>query len=177
MEIIVTKSEIEKKQALEVRRRVFIEEQNVSEGLELDEFENIATHFVALDNGRPVGVGRLRLKKYYAKFERIAALKECRGKGVGQKIMSFMEDYAKLKFPSYLPAMHAQKSAISFYEKIGWEGIGDEFEEAGIVHKVLVLPPNDLESLRGLQILEDKDANKDIKQFLENEIIRHQKLL
>ena len=46
--------------AVAVRRAVFVDEQGVPERLELDGRDDEATHFVAYDGGRPVGVARLR---------------------------------------------------------------------------------------------------------------------
>ena len=46
--------------AISVRRAVFVDEQGVSEELELDGNDDDAIHFVASDDGRPVGVARLR---------------------------------------------------------------------------------------------------------------------
>ena len=77
--------------ALEVRREVFIEEQGLPASLEIDEHEKEAVHFLSLADGVPVGAGRLRLKKSYVKFERIATLKSCRGQGIGRLLMACMQ--------------------------------------------------------------------------------------
>ena len=39
--------------------------------------------------------------------------------------------------------LHAQVSAIGFYEKFGFEAFGEQYDEAGIEHQsmALVLPP------------------------------------
>lgn len=124
--------------ALEVRKAVFVGEQGVPAELEVDENESASAHFLCRVDGKPVGAGRLRQKGDYAKFERIAVLKEYRGKHLGQAIMKVMEEYAATKYPDLLPAMHAQDSAISFYEQIGWITQGPVFYEAGIPHRLMV---------------------------------------
>ncbi len=124
--------------ALQVRRSVFVVEQGVPESIEIDEYEAISEHFVVLKNGQPVGAGRLRLKGSLGKFERIATLKEVRGTGVGRALMEYMQTYAARKYPTYQRVMHAQESAIPFYEKLGWRIEGERFFEAGIAHRLMI---------------------------------------
>jgi predicted GNAT family N-acyltransferase len=140
IEVLIVASESDYAKCLDIRRKVFIEEQNVPEDIEIDEFEQEAVHFLALVDGIPLGTGRLRLKKQYVKFERIATLKEARGSGVGKELMRIMQDYAHAHYPAYVPAMHAQTSAVGFYEKLGWQARGDIFYEAEIPHRLLLLP-------------------------------------
>ncbi len=70
------------KQAFAIRRQVFCIEQNVSEEIEMDEFDNVATHILAYINDKSVGTAQWRFTKEGAKMERFAVLKEARGKGV-----------------------------------------------------------------------------------------------
>jgi hypothetical protein len=37
------------------------------------------------------------------------------------------------------PFLHAQTSAVSFYQRLGFTAVGDEFEEAGITHRKMKL--------------------------------------
>lgn len=68
----VVESESELKACQTIRIDVFVHGQGVPAELELDEFEDTSTHFIALDNGRPVGTGRLRdVDDLYIKFERV----------------------------------------------------------------------------------------------------------
>lgn len=130
-------------EVLAIRRAVFVEEQGVPVDLEMDDHETEATYFLALDEeGQAVGTGRFRVKGDVLKFERIATLKQARGKGVGQALMEFMQNFAAEVHPHQRPYMHAQASAISFYEKIGWVTQGARFFEAGIEHAVMVRAPS-----------------------------------
>ncbi len=150
----------------EVRRQVFIEEQGVPASIEIDEYEDKADHFLALFDGKPVGAGRMRIKKSYAKFERIAALKEVRGTGVGRKIMELMQVHARQYYPEYLPAMHAQQDAVGFYQRLGWVAVGGTFYEADIPHRVLILPPEDSSTIQRLRLWQDSEVREDIKTYL-----------
>ncbi len=150
----------------EVRREVFIEEQGVPASIEIDEYEDKADHFLALLGGKPVGAGRMRIKKSYAKFERIATLKVLRGTGIGRQIMELMQKHARRSYPEYLPAMHAQQEAVGFYEKLGWIAVGDTFYEANIPHRVLILPPEDQSVIKRLRLWQDSEVREDIKAYL-----------
>lgn len=127
---------------LAIRREVFIQEQNVPEEIEIDEFEMTSDHFLILVDDEPAGCGRMRLKDHYAKFERIATLKKFRGKGVGKKLMEFMMKHASEKYPNALPYMHSQAEAVSFYQKLGWTSKGDVFYEANIPHQTMIYAPS-----------------------------------
>lgn len=153
-------------QCLEIRRKVFIEEQGVPKDIEIDEHEDKAVHFLALVDGKPAGTGRLRLKKSYAKFERIASLRDYRGSGVGKGLMDFMQGYATREYPTYLQAMHAQESAVGFYKKLGWVQIGSEFHEAGIAHRVLIFLPKSQVMTKDLKAWTDPETREDIIAYL-----------
>jgi predicted GNAT family N-acyltransferase len=138
--VVKVESPDEYAEVMAIRRLVFIEEQGVPPELEIDEAE--ATYFLALDeDGHAVGTGRLRIKDELVKFERIATVREARGQGVGQALMRFMQSYAAEVHPHQRPFMHAQASAIAFYEKIGWVTQGARFYEAGIEHAAMVPAP------------------------------------
>ena len=139
MNIIIKKVKSDKDFAdsMTIRRDVFIVEQSVPVSIERDEFEASCDHFMSPLDGEVVSTGRLRRVDSIIKFERIASLKKVRGKGIGRKLMSFMQEYAQAKYPGYILKMHAQASAISFYTQIGWIAEGEIFEEAGIEHQIM----------------------------------------
>lgn len=123
--------------ALSIRRQVFINEQNVPEEIEIDEFEKSSDHFLLVVAGKPAATGRLRVKNDLIKFERIATLKDYRGQGLGKKLMEFMLQYAQKNYPTLTPYMHSQMDAVPFYEKLGWTVKGEIFYEASIPHKAM----------------------------------------
>ena len=53
--------------------------------------------------------------------------------GVGTAIMYFAENLAKDAGGKEV-MMHARKTAMGFYEKLGYAAVGDEFSEVGIPH-------------------------------------------
>lgn len=124
----------DKSDAFCVRRRVFVEEQRVPMELEIDEYEDEATHFVAYIDGEPVGTARLRWKDHLtAKAERVAVLKPYRGNGVGKLLMQALEEEARRKNATSIQ-LHAQIQAQRFYERLGYKAYGDLFFDADIEH-------------------------------------------
>lgn len=126
----------EKADAFAVRREVFVLEQNVPEALELDEYDHDpdVIHFVAYRNGEAKGAGRFRrYEADTAKVERVAVLASERGTGLGRELMLAIEQAAQEAGYTTLK-LHAQCHAQRFYEKLGYQAVGEIFEEAGIEH-------------------------------------------
>jgi putative acetyltransferase len=126
--------------SLSIRQEVFIKEQEIDPKLEIDEYENECTYFLTSINDIPASTGRLRISREKIKFERIATLKAFRGKHCGKELMQKMLLHARTHHPELKPYMHAQMSAVSFYESIGWVKVGEEFDEAGIPHFAMTVP-------------------------------------
>ena len=127
-------SDRELKGAFEVRKQVFVEEQGISEDLELDEHDMEAMHMVVKDGERIVGTARvLFLAASQAKLERMAILKLFRHRGIGKGIISFLdEEFTNRGIEQVV--LHAQCSAVNFYKSCGFEESGSPFWEAGIKH-------------------------------------------
>lgn len=119
-----------------IRRQVFCIEQNVPEEIEMDEFDDVATHILAYVHEKPVGTARWRFSAEGAKMERFAVLKEYRGKGVGEALVKYILNELKESDFIYL---NAQETVIGFYEKFGFAAVGNRFLEAEIPHKKMIL--------------------------------------
>ncbi|MDA8629487.1 GNAT family N-acetyltransferase [Bacteroidia bacterium] len=121
----------------EVRRKVFVIEQEVDPKEEYDEFEESSKHFLAKHNGIICGTCRIRNTSKGIKLERFAVLKSYRGKGVGAAlVVKCLEELNNASTTKYL---HAQLHAIPFYEKYGFKCTGPQFEEAGIQHFKMII--------------------------------------
>lgn len=117
-----------------IRRRVFIEEQNVPEELELDELDATAVHLLAVQDGRPVGTARLLIEGKSAKIGRVAVLPEMRGTRAGAALMRAALDELRARGVTKAK-LGAQTHAIGFYEKLGFTVHGPEYDDAGIPHR------------------------------------------
>ncbi|WP_059173299.1 GNAT family N-acetyltransferase [Bacillus sp. FJAT-27445] len=137
MNVVLISSEKEKQDAFSVRRKVFVDEQQVPEEEEIDQYEDDCAHFVLYNVTEPQGAGRFRIVDGYGKVERICVLAETRGTGAGKAIMRKIEEYAKEQGVTKLK-LNAQVHAISFYAGLGYEVASDEFLDAGIPHKTML---------------------------------------
>jgi predicted GNAT family N-acyltransferase len=117
-----------------VRDPVFIDEQKVPIEDEIDAFDPLSKHVIARDvENRPIGTGRLSPERLIG---RMAVVSEWRGRGVGEALLHALLDQARvLGYPAV--ELHAQSHAISFYEKFGFAAYGDEFDECGIMHRMM----------------------------------------
>lgn len=121
-------------EAFTIRQKVFVEEQQVPEELEIDAYEQEATHFLAYVNGVPAGTARMRWEDdQTAKAERVAVLAHFRGTGVGRALMHAIEREAK-HHKAVAVKLNAQITAQPFYERLGYEAYGAPFFDAGIEH-------------------------------------------
>lgn len=118
-----------------IRREVFVEEQNCPPELEY-EFEDESTHFLAIADGIPAGASRWRKTDKGYKLERFAVLKQFRGTGVGQELVRAV--LVDLPADADYVYLHSQTQAVPFYERLGFEKTGPEFEEAGIWHYKMI---------------------------------------
>lgn len=121
-------------QALLIRKKVFVKEQNVPLEIEIDEFEESATHFLVInDNNMPIATSRMRNVKGKAKIERVCVLAEYRQLHIGKKLMQFMEKIA-IKNQFKVLVLSAQIQAVQFYQKLGYKVCSGIFFDAGIEH-------------------------------------------
>lgn len=130
----VAATPLEKEQAMEIRRTVFIEEQGVPASIEMDANDATAVHFVGYQLEQPIAAGRIReLEPGTGKVERVCVLPEYRGQHIGVLVMQAMEEHARTIGMTKLK-LNAQSYAIPFYEKLGYAITSPEFFEAGISH-------------------------------------------
>ena len=121
---------------LYIRNKVFIEEQNINKKLEYDDKKVSAIYIVAKINLIAIGTARYRSTEIGMKLERFAVLKEYRGLGVGESLVSFLVKILKSEKNLYL---NSQKEVAGFYKKLGFKIRGDVFYEAKIPHYKMVL--------------------------------------
>ncbi|MEU9863156.1 GNAT family N-acetyltransferase [Streptomyces sp. NPDC047971] len=128
-----------------VRREVFVVEQRVPQEIEYDRYDETAVHVLAVrEDGLPLGTGRLihgedavgktGADTSVGSLGRLAVTKAARGLGVGVALVHAIEDAARARGLSAVD-LHAQTQALGFYERLGYEAYGPEFQDAGIPHR------------------------------------------
>ena len=72
-------------------------------------------------------------EKGIIQLRQMAVLGGLQGKGLGKALMVFAENVARDAGYNKI-TMHARKSAVGFYEKLGYTICSDEFEEVTVPH-------------------------------------------
>ncbi len=67
------------------------------------------------------------------KMQRVVVTDTLRGMNIGSEMMTFCEKFALDRNAKSIYC-HARDSAVNFYIRNGYEGIGDYFDEDGIPH-------------------------------------------
>jgi len=142
LEVVRVTTLEELQQALSIRRRVFIEEQQVPEDLEIDEHDadpatvTSCLHVLARLDGEPVATARLLLGEGdgHVHIGRVAVVADKRGLGLGRVVMLALHELARERSATSI-TLGAQLQAIGFYERLGYRAYGDVFLDAGIEHR------------------------------------------
>lgn len=116
-----------------IRRAVFIEGQNVPADLEVDGEDAICLHYLAHKDGQPIATARVKPLGTSAKIQRVAVLDIHRGSGLGADLMRFILEDLKGQFAQAV--LGSQAHAIGFYERLGFQAFGPEYDDAGIPHR------------------------------------------
>lgn len=125
------------KDALSIRKTVFVEEQNVPMELEIEN-ESEAIHFVGYKDEKPVVTARVLSEDSETwHVQRVATLKSARGQHLATDILTFIEGFATVYDIKYL-TLGAQDQAQNFYLKLGYVIEGEGFMDAGIPHHTMI---------------------------------------
>lgn len=117
---------------MKVRFRVFVEEQHVPPSLETDDRDPFCIHLLVFEDHEAVATGRIDLDQD-GKIGRVAVLAAKRRQGIGAAIMARLHEIGKRNGLNKVWC-HAQVTAVPFYERLGYQTIGETFYEAGIEH-------------------------------------------
>ncbi len=122
-----------------LRRVVFIEEQGVSPQDEMDGRDEGARHLLALLDGAPIGTARLLTEGSVGKIGRVCVRAEARGKGVGVALIRAAVELFRGVPGVQKVKLGAQTHAMGFYAALGFEAVGEVYQDAGIPHRDMVL--------------------------------------
>jgi predicted GNAT family N-acyltransferase len=120
--------------AMNLRVRVFVDEQGVDEAEETDDLDAESVQVVGLDESGVIATCRLRdLGDGTWKLERMVVERRLRKLGVGARLLAGAEEEARSAGASEM-VLHAQRRAEDFYADHGYVAEGDVFVEAEIEH-------------------------------------------
>jgi len=118
-----------------LRFAIFVGEQNVPSGIELDDQDAHCMHAVAYDvDNKAIGTGRLLPDGHIG---RMAVVKEWRRRGIGAEIMAALMAEARKQGHAQV-VLSAQLQAAEFYRELGFVAEGKVYPEAGILHQKMV---------------------------------------
>jgi predicted GNAT family N-acyltransferase len=117
-----------------LRFAIFVGEQNVPSGIELDDLDAQCVHAIAYDaEGKAVGTGRLLPD---GRIGRMAVVKEWRRMGIGAAIMEALMREARKRGHKEV-TLSAQLQAAEFYRGFGFAAEGKVYKDAGILHQAM----------------------------------------
>ena len=118
-----------------IRKKVFCEEQKISENIEFDNLDDMCEHFLVFNNQIAIATARVRKKEDYVyKIERVAVLIAYRKLKVGTLLIKqILDQYQKIDKKNSI-ILHSQISVENFYKNLNFISYGKEFNEDGILH-------------------------------------------
>lgn len=153
-------------QAVDLRERVLLQPLGYTMERFLREypgFEDRLEHFVAIIK-HPTGdrvIGNVCLRpegpNASGRLTQMCVDPQRQGEGVGQMLLTALEQRAFGELGLAGLFCHAQDKAIGFYERLGWSVEGAGFTEAGIPHHKMVFRPEDRPDLIGTEQIADED--------------------
>jgi len=121
---------------LQLRQEIFIIEQTCIY-LDLDNKDEDAYHLMAIDGNKIIGCLRILGKGVsYEEISigRVALSKSRRGSGIAQEMMQRAINFIKDELGENSIRISAQSVVISFYKKLGFEVVSEEYLEDDIQH-------------------------------------------
>lgn len=153
-------------QAVDLRERVLLQPLGYTMERFLREYPGFETrleHFVAIIK-HPAGdrvIGNVCLRPEESggtgRLTQMCVDPQRQGEGVGQMLLTALEQRAFGELGLGGLFCHAQDKAIGFYERLGWSVEGPGFTEAGIPHHKMVFRPEDRPDLIGTEQIADED--------------------
>jgi len=137
--------EITAEQSFPLRHKILRPEQTLSDCCYEGDFEPTTVHIGAFLNSQLIGICSIYTATNLSlptsdtcQLRAMATDESARGKGVGVQLLSAAETHAKRHGHSSVWA-NARQAALGFYQNLGYEVVGDEFDIAGVGPHTLVV--------------------------------------
>lgn len=124
-------------QAVELRRAVLREPLGLTFSDQELDAEDDQYHLVLLDGGKVLGcLSLFMVNPYKLKMRQVAVRSDCQGQGIGKALVRFSEDWGR-ENGSREMFLHARDTAVPFYLSLGYEVVGEGFQEVSIPHRAM----------------------------------------
>lgn len=117
----------------DLRVRTFVIGRGVPKEIEIDGKDPELLHFCIYEDGKLLAYLRAEDIGDMLHIGRVCVEEKIRKKGLGRKLLEFIENYAKDN--GFLAVeLSAVDTAVGFYEKCGFTAEGDYYLETGVPH-------------------------------------------
>ena len=121
--------------SFKIRKKVFCEEQKISEKIEFDNLDHLCEHFLIDKDKNYIATARVRPKnKKVFKIERVAVLPEFRRLKVGSLLINEIIGFYLNNKKSNSIILHSQVAVEEFYKSLNFTSYGYQFYEDVIPH-------------------------------------------
>ncbi len=132
----LVKDGAEIRNCFEIRRKIFVEEQGLFDGSDVDEHDTNAHHIAAFINDRIIGTVRVyREKENIWWGGRLAVLLRYRGRAGRLLIQKAVETVSSLGAKNFFA--NVQIKNVKFFKSLGWKPVGEEFEINTVLHQLM----------------------------------------
>lgn len=130
---------------MDIRKRVFVDEQGYSLEGERDWHDDMAIYALTFDeNGTPGATGRLYMDDdNVATIGRVCTIKSLRGQGLGDLVMRMLL-YRVLEMNLPRVKLSSQLPVQGFYARYGLKPYGDVFLDEGVPHIMMAADNADI---------------------------------
>jgi len=126
-------------QLLRFRQAIFVVEQR-SPYPDLDGFDQQAWHLLLRRDGRLGGCLRLRPPPHL-RLGRVAVAANLRRQGLARRLMIEALGLCRERWPGRVVLLTAQLPLAGFYESLGFSPISQPYDDFGVTHLHMRLPP------------------------------------
>jgi putative N-acetyltransferase (TIGR04045 family) len=141
----VAETEAERQGHFAVRQAVFVEEQALFNGSDIDKYDAYALHLIAIDQDTGEIVGAVRCFEisegvWYG--GRLAVLKTYRqaARPIGPRLVKLAEEAVNERGCRRFLA-HIQLQNVRFFQRLGWRKVGTPEDYCGQPHQLMEAPP------------------------------------
>lgn len=96
--------------------------------------EETQFHLGAWEGERLVGCLALLMSGGEARMRQVAVAADAQGRGIGRLLVAKFEAEARRRGAARV-VLHARRTAVAFYERLGYAVEGEPFQEVGLPHR------------------------------------------
>lgn len=140
IEIFSAQQEQYLKQAYDVRKHVFIDEQQLDKYLEFDGLDEHAVHFLVLVDNQPAANLRYVEKPDFIQIDKLAVLPQYRQFGIFNVLIRYA--LRELDLAKKDLKLDAVIHLVGYYKRLGFVPVGDPFKTNKMQYQTMLMKKN-----------------------------------